>query len=149
MERGQQRTQHSAEPARPNLTQIMTGDEVSSAQEIVTAAQAWGEYLKREELKSSQIRNVFGEVRRIEMSWPVDSHNSTAERELILLKPKLAYQAARDPKRDKRTGRGPVKSLEELISPAIDMVQGDRQRFQRFVDYFEAILAYHKAAGGE
>ncbi|MEW6578008.1 MAG: type III-A CRISPR-associated protein Csm2 [Chloroflexota bacterium] len=28
-------------------------------------------------------------------------------------------------------------------------MQGDRQNFQRFVDFFEAILAYHRSAGGK
>ncbi|HEX9000884.1 MAG TPA: type III-A CRISPR-associated protein Csm2, partial [Blastocatellia bacterium] len=25
----------------------------------------------------------------------------------------------------------------------------DKEKFERFVDFFEAILAYHKAAGGK
>lgn len=147
MERGQQRTQHAAEPPKPNLTVIMTGDEVSSAKEIVTAAQAWGTYLKNEGLTTAQIRSIFGEVRRIEMGWPVNTASTSANRALILLKPKLAYQAQRDAEKNKRTQ--PVRKLESILQPAIDLVEGDRTRFQRFVDFFEAILAYHKSAGGK
>lgn len=41
-----------------------------------------------------------------------------------------------------------------MIAPAIDLVsqapEGElEQRFQRFVDLFEAILAYHRAKGGK
>jgi len=147
MGRRQQRTQYSAEPAGPNLPLIMTGDEVSSAQEIVTAAQAWGTYLKNEGLTTAQIRSIFGEVRRIEMGWPVNTTSTAANRALILLKPKLAYQAQRDAEKNKRTQ--PVRKLESILQPAIDLVEGDRTRFQRFVDFFEAILAYHKSAGGK
>ncbi len=139
----------STEPAAPNLDVIMSGSEVESAHEIVKAAQAWGYYLKQQELKSSQIRSIFGEVRRIEMGWPVDTVNSAAERALILLKPKLAYQAERDAEKNRKKQTEPVRKLESILKPAIDMVQGDRSRFQRFVDFFEAILAYHKDAGGE
>lgn len=147
MRQRQQRTQHADEPAKPNLTVIMTGDEVSSAKEIVTAAQAWGTYLKKEGLTTAQIRSIFGEVRRIEMGWPVNTTNTSANRALILLKPKLAYQAQRDAEKNKQTQ--PVRKLESILQPAIDLVEGDRTRFQRFVDFFEAILAYHKAAGGK
>jgi len=35
-----------------------------------------------------------------------------------------------------------------VLSPAVDLVQGDADNFGRFVEFFEAILAYHKAYGG-
>ena len=40
-----------------------------------------------------------------------------------------------------------MKVMSELLSSAIDLVGQDRNRFQNFVDFFEAILAYHTAAG--
>ena len=61
-------------------------------------------------------------------------------RELLLLKPKLAYQAAREPK---------VKPLADVLDVAIDQVEGQRERFQRLVELFEAILAYHTKYGGK
>ena len=68
-------------------------------------------------------------------------------RKLILLKPKMAYRARRE------RGRG-VEELTNVLDPAIDLVMGgadlktQQERFHRFVEFFEAILAYHKAAGG-
>jgi len=58
----------------------------------------------------------------------------------------MAYRARKE--------RG--KAVEELVSvlrPALDLVtqaSGNKQdeNFQRFVEFFEAILAYHKAYGG-
>jgi len=41
-----------------------------------------------------------------------------------------------------------VGQLVSVLSPAIDLVGDDRERFERFVEFFEAILAYHKAHGG-
>jgi len=135
-----------------DLELIITGPEVESARKLVEVAQEWGRYLKSQDLSTSQIRGVFGQVRLIEMNWPAYGDNEqraqAAERELILLKPKLAYQGARD-EENNRGKRRPVKDLADLLVPAIDLVQGSRECFQRFVNLFEAILAYHRAEGGK
>jgi CRISPR-associated protein Csm2 len=123
---------------------IVKGDAEATVQE----AEALGKDLARK-LSTSQIRNIFGTVRRIEMTWPDEPKNedeekaaAQAKRELLLLKPKMAYQAKRE------RGRG-VQTLVDVLTGAIDLVEGDRQRFQHFVDFFEATLAYHKAHGGK
>jgi CRISPR-associated protein Csm2 len=124
---------------------IVDGD----AQATVERAKALGEQLARR-LKTNQIRNIFGTVRRIEMTWPVEPHDEAqqrqaqqARRELILLKPKMAYQAKR---------ASEVRPLAEVLTRGVDLVvtgeEDERQRFQHFVDFFEAVLAYHKAHGG-
>jgi CRISPR type III-A-associated protein Csm2 len=41
-----------------------------------------------------------------------------------------------------------VGLLQKLLVPAIDSVGTDRDKFRRFLEYFEALLAYHKANGG-
>lgn len=139
-------------PRDPDLRAIIQGADTESARLLVKTAQDWGSYLanKKVGLSTSQIRGIFGQVRQIEMNWPPDVDDPDrarrAERDLILLKPKLAYQAARDAEKNREK---PVYQLERILSPAIDLVQGDRQNFQRFVDFFEAILAYHRSAGGK
>jgi len=122
---------------------IVEGD----AQTTVQEAEALGKDLARK-LSTNQIRNIFGTVRRIEMNWPERPKDEAerqsaaqARRELLLLKPKMAYQAKRE------RGRG-VQQLTDILSDAIDLVGEDRARFQNFVDFFEATLAYHKAHGG-
>jgi CRISPR-associated protein Csm2 len=127
-----------------NLRSIIIGGDAGVT---VEQAEALGKDLARQ-LSTNQIRNIFGTVRRIEMNWPekpkTDAERERArkaQRELLLLKPKMAYQAKRE------RGRG-VQQLTEVLSEAIDLVQGDRKKFQNFVDFFEAILAYHKAHGG-
>lgn len=119
---------------------VVEGD----AQLLTEKAETLGTSLARQ-LTTSQIRNVFGTVRQIEMNWgprATEQQRRNAARQLILLKPKLAYQAKRE------RGRG-VQELADVLIPAIDQVGDDRQRFQNFVDFFEAILAYHTAAGGK
>ncbi len=110
---------------------------------LVAKAEEIGTALQGAELKSAQIRNIFGTVRQIQAAWPPEpdeQQTAAAYRQLQLLKPKLAYQAARNPS---------VKGLADILTPVIDEVGMDRERFQRFVDFFEAILAYHVAAGGK
>jgi len=115
----------------------------SDARSLTNRAETIGTRLARQ-LTTSQIRNVFGTVRQIEMNWgprATEQQRKHAARQLILLKPKLAYQARRE------RGKG-VQELANVLIPAIDLVGEDRDRFQNFVDFFEAILAYHTAAGG-
>jgi CRISPR-associated protein Csm2 len=130
---------------KTDLQKIITDGD---AKTTVKEAEVLGKELARQ-LSTNQIRNIFGTVRRIEMTWPEKPKNAEEEnaaaqarRELLLLKPKMAYQAKRE------RGRG-VKRLTDVLSEAIDLVENDRQRFQHFVDFFEAILAYHKAHGGK
>jgi len=125
---------------RDDLTKIIDDGDTAL---LVQRAEEIGKSLARQ-LTTSQIRNIFGTVRQIEMSWSpqaTEREQQWAARQFMLLKPKLAYQAKRE------RGRG-VEQLAEVLIPAIDMVGGDRERFQRFVDFFEAILAYHTAYGG-
>jgi CRISPR-associated protein Csm2 len=109
---------------------------------LVEWAKKLGTILKSLQLTTNQIRNIFGTVRQIEMSWTTkntEDERRDATRRLLLLKPRLAYQAQRE-----KT----VAGLESVLSTAIDHVGSSRENFQRFVDFFEAILAYHTAAGG-
>jgi len=115
---------------------------------LVKHADALGKDLARNRLTTSQIRALFGEVRQIEAQWQMgDKQRQKAERRLILLKPKMAYRAKRE------RSRG-VKELVSVLDPAIDYVieekdpQKKKENFQRFVEFFEAILAYHKAYDG-
>jgi CRISPR-associated protein Csm2 len=115
---------------------------------LVELAERIGKDLAQEALATSQIRAIFGKVRELDMRLRAGHVPSNAEldettyRELQLLRPKLAYQAARAP------GRG-VTNLRKVLDPAIQLVERDRARFQHFVDFFEAILAYHRAHGGQ
>ena len=98
---------------------------------LVAAAEVLGRKLARN-LKTAQIRKVYGAVKKIQMS-------EFNRNELIMLKPKLAYAAARKPE---------VEDLKDTLTKAINEVDND-EKFKNFVDFFEAILAYHRAFGGE
>ena len=102
---------------------------------LVKEAEQRGQQLAKQGLTTSQIRNIYGAVKKMQMKGgELDTHK------LLMLKPKLAYAA-------KRHGRG-VETLKDVLTQAIDLVESDLKNFNRFVDFFEAILAYHKDAGG-
>jgi CRISPR-associated protein Csm2 len=112
-------------------------------EQLVQFARETAIKLVKQNLTRSQIRNIFTEVRKIEALW--DAQPDSALRRLNMLKPKLAYATARNDS---------VRDLQDVLSRAIDAVnQADeteerKKRFQRFMDLFEAILAYHRAEGG-
>jgi CRISPR-associated protein Csm2 len=141
-------------PTDAELRAIIT--DPNGAQTLVTCADRLGEHLKNTGLATNQIRALFGEVRQIQAEWSIAARRQQALRRLILLKPKMAYRAQRE-------RSNAVKDLVSVLRPAIDLVVAAEPRgkdqpigaantqddnYQRFVDFFEAILAYHKSYGG-
>ncbi len=138
-DRGRGEAPIMARPSDAELRSVIT--DLNAAETLVRIADNLGKYLKNAGLTTSQIRSLFGEVRQIQAEWSIESRREHARRRLILLKPKMAYRARKE--------RG--KAVEDLVSvlrPALDFVGGDSENFQRFVEFFEAILAYHKSYGG-
>jgi len=123
----------------------------TTGQKIVTEAKTLAEQIYRQRLKASQIRKIFTEVRKIEALWEQEGKQESALRRLVMLKPKLAYQE----KRQERRGTSPMKPLSTALSAAIDAVANEKDSekqdtyFRNFVDFFEAVLAYHKFFGGD
>lgn len=115
-----------------------------------------------EQLTTSQIRNTYNEVKKIQMSGASDlakfqnenkSNSSTdgkysAQTSLIMLAPRLSYAAARSQKQG-------GKLLKEILTVGIqavieaDDLEKKVERFDNFSNFFEAILCYHKTAGGK
>lgn len=121
-----------------DVKSIMRGDPDGS--ELVLFARQTADKLVHSNLTRTQIRNIFTEVRKIEAMWDVKQED--ALRRLNMLKPKLDYATAR--------AKG-MSELKVVLNKAIDEVNavtGDERdkRFKRFMDLFEAILAYHHAS---
>lgn len=120
---------------------IMTEDK--SGAELVDFAKASAIRLVRDRLTRTQIRNIFTEVRQIEAMWT--GNKIEAMRRLNMLKPKISYQTARTRQ---------VEYLANILTKAIDEVDQaptpalKTERFHRFINLFEAILAYHRSEGG-
>ena len=135
-----------AKISKSDLKAVITQSDPASTKLLVEHAENLGRQLKNANLTTSQIRALFGEVRQIDAQLSTEDmgDQERALRKLILLKPKMAYRARRE------RGRG-VEELTNVLDPAIDLVVDEansKENFKRFVEFFEAILAYHKAAGG-
>lgn len=96
---------------------------------------------EKDGMTTSQIRNFFGEVKRIQMKGILKEKSA-----FYLLKPKLAYLA-------KRAEKNKTENFKEIMSIAHDAVLSDETKiehtFKNYVDFLEAILAYHKSYGGK
>ena len=130
--------------SKSDLEKIITDG--GSAELMVSIADNLGRELKEVGLTTSQIRSLFGEVRQSQAIWSIKGQENRAMRRFILLKPKMAYRVRRE------RGQG-VRTLVEALLPAMDAVitgtpEKQKERFDRFVEFFEAILAYHKSYGG-
>ncbi len=109
--------------------------------EFINNAEKWGAFLA-ESLSTSQIRRIFGYVKKIESFEDPKKFIP----QLLMLKPMLAYTAKRH--------RGGAEKLKDIIDEAINAVtdaeiKNDKEkqvaRFRLFCSGFEAILAYHRA----
>ena len=111
---------------------------------LVNGAERLGKRIsdRRNGVTTSQIRRVYSAVKKIQTK--VQMGEKFQPNELILLKPKLAYAAARAPE----TRKPNTEKLKDVLTEAIGLVDDDK-KFQNFVAFFEAVLAYHKAFGGE
>jgi len=141
---------------RELIEEVIAKDEPKN---LVELTEKYGKHLADARLATSQIRSIFGSVRQMESRWYDDKQRNQGIRDLLMLKPKLAYQEVRH-KPQRREDPNAVGMLRAMLEPAIDAVidpgedhnteeDGDNQkRFRRFMEYFEALLAYHKAYGG-
>jgi CRISPR type III-A-associated protein Csm2 len=114
-------------------------------EEMVEIGKRIGELLAGAGLSSTQVYRFFGVLRRIEMKErpriKEKELDRQSKRELSLLKPRLAWQAARPGLRE---GFGPLR---DIFTKCIDVIGDDRRKFLNFMDFAEAILAYHRALG--
>lgn len=104
---------------------------------MVRYAEEAGRFMASEKLTNSKIRSIYGEIKRIQMS---EFNNERAS--FILLKPKVAYALGRD---EHNSGL----KLFKLIFDESAAHVSDQKTFENFCNFFEAILAYHKAYGGK
>jgi CRISPR-associated protein Csm2 len=126
-----------------------------SIRDLVKHAEDFGPELKRQRLETNQVRKFLDAINQIKAKLPQIEEEvnrlklpdeekeklkfAEIEADIVLLKPKLAYAAAR---------QDAVKSLNRVMSEAIDKVHSEED-FDRLVQFMEAIIAYHKAEGGK
>lgn len=119
-------------------------DEDKSLQEELESIQRQVDKQKEEIKKNTNIAEENFNVKLQSIQKQADDKKdklifATIEADVVLLKPKLAYAAAR---------QRSAKPLEEVMRVAIDKVESTKD-FERLVQLIESIIAYHKAEGGK
>lgn len=95
-------------------------------------------------VSSSFLRNIFGELRRIEIGG-YESHKA----DFVLLRPKFAYACARAVNNSHNDDlKGAIDNLRQLYDKAAREVS-NAHGFRNLVNIMEAIVAFHKANGGD
>lgn len=111
-------------------------------EEMIAFAESAARILKDCGLSTSQIRNVFGEIKRIQLKGISDPEGYTA---FMLLKPKVAYAYGRQ-QGSQSMG---LKLFKKYFDDSWSYVQKDDVKFDNFCKFIEALVAYHKAFGGK
>lgn len=96
---------------------------------LVKDAERLAESIK-DDLRASQLRRIYVEVKKIEMNYKKEPFKPDR---VILLKPRLVYAASK---------KSEVVPIKNIFIKCIDKIQ-DIEDFNKFVTFFEAILAYH------
>jgi len=141
----ERQTEESRIVSEESIKKIIQTD---NPDELIKKAEELGKKLASERLKTASVRNFFGMVRQMQSQEVIRRRNEgqqeqisdATHRDLLLMIPKLRYQSQR--------GLDGVKRLADELEPAIKAIERDPKAFSNFLDFFEAILAYHKAAGG-
>jgi CRISPR-associated protein Csm2 len=94
-------------------------------------------------MTTAQLRNIFSEVKRIEIRM---DENEDWETDVLMLRPKIAYNTARTLQRAKNSR---MKQLREVLELALAEISSDKKHFTNFSKFFEGIIAYHKVYGGK
>lgn len=120
------------------------------AKAINEKAETLGKAMKERNVKTNQVRKFFSNISSMRThfkqikDWGIDSIElKNLKRELILLKPNLAYS------------KGRHKELEDFqntmfkVIDSVDIANDSKLAFENFFFFVEAIVAYHKYYGGK
>ncbi|SHK45469.1 type III-A CRISPR-associated protein Csm2 [Rhodothermus profundi] len=108
-------------------------------EEIDRIADQMGKAFKN--IKTAQLRNVFAHINRMRTRWRHDQDFQKLRRDLVMLKPRLAYAAGRQRE---------VREMSEAFRKAINAVLASKdfgEALRNFFDLIEAVVAYHKYYG--
>jgi len=143
----QQRTEWEFDKSKVRGWIINGFDDDSGNQKgTIHFTETFGRHLAKERLTTTQFRNIFGEIKRIDSQLQhKKTVDNTIHQDFLMLKPKMAYAA-------KRAGSNGIIALKKVMDEAHAAVRLKEEngisRFGNFTDFLTAILAYHKVAGG-
>lgn len=120
-------------------------------EDLVSYAESVGEYIApfykqdKQCLSKSQIRNVYGEIKRIQFKGISTQAGKTS---FMLLRPKVAYAEGRNRTMGLSLFKKIFDEAWDIMSKQLKDEKSSIVAYDNFCAFIEAILAYHKAYGG-
>jgi len=111
--------------------------------EAIKYTENFGKYLRDKWLSSSQLRNVFGEMKQIQSKMKTNRDGLYTR--YLLLYPKLAYAAGRQRSEA-------LSTFKEVFEKAYRTIKDENdfeKYYQNLVDFVESTLAFHRSYGGK
>jgi CRISPR-associated protein Csm2 len=108
--------------------------------EINKIAEDAAKDLKSDKVKTNQIRNVYSTITKIRQDFDNEKTYQSIEMDLIMLKPKVAYAAGRQPTTVKPHFYPLIKEAVEAVESSTDKEKAT----QNFLYLMESVVAYHK-----
>ncbi|MGB9840565.1 type III-A CRISPR-associated protein Csm2 [Thermovenabulum sp.] len=140
--RGGYRGSQGNQEANSSLDFVMKNIEIAINKEkdkkgdiFIQCAEKFGEILKN--VSYSKIRRVYNEAKSISR----EKFSDETVYKLKVLKSLIAYTEGRFPEL-KKVG------FYEVFSRAINEAEKNENNYSRFFDFFQAVIAYHRAKGG-
>src|SRR5690554_1289884 len=118
--------------AKNNIKRILDKQEDPHGELLINTADSLGKYLAKDKrMTTSQIRKIFMDMKKIDFT-------ADGPYRVNILRAKLAY-----------AGRHrQVQDLQEVLEVGLREVGTSKENFERFIDFFEAIVAHHRRYGG-
>lgn len=108
---------------------------LKSTQNIDGKAKEWGEKYVENDVTTNQIRQIYSEIKRAQNEFRFENDSEKARQTLVLLKPRLAYSAARHDE---------MEMVRDDFSKWIDLaVRKEEEYMEMFFQLMEATVAYH------
>jgi CRISPR-associated protein Csm2 len=139
---GKQKNKNYQNPGNQNEKSILSNDDIDKilnlSPENINILIEKADLLaqKFEQVPASKLRDFYDYVVHIE-----ESGGNNWYLKLMLLKPKMAYQASKETDKRKKPALG---RLELEFSNILDNINKDESKFKNFKVFFEAVVAYHK-----
>lgn len=122
--------------SKPSLEGVTKWMKEGVNKAAVEFAEQSGKYMAENKLTTSQIRNFYGEIKRIQMS-----DFEKCKTSFCLLKPKIAYAVSRQ-------DNDGIRFFQSFFNKAFAAID-NKEEFDHFCELAEAMLAYHKANNGK
>lgn len=103
-------------------------------------------YLVAQGLKTNQVRRILEMARNVELKLKRNKGEDIRD-DIVRIRYVLAYTVGRATGRSK----SPLEAFHKILDPMLEVLMKDpkAENFEKFYDFLQAVVAYHKFFGGK